>query len=61
MVNDILAPMNHREIEYNAKKLSGCDIPDSFLCTWVSKENMSAKLTDARVQQIGKDKSSPIW
>lgn len=45
MVNDILAPMNHREIEYNAKKLSGCDIPDSFLCTWVSKENMSAKLT----------------
>lgn len=24
--------MNHREIEYNAKKLSGCDIPDSFVC-----------------------------
>ncbi|MDE6619397.1 MAG: hypothetical protein K2K74_02705 [Lachnospiraceae bacterium] len=24
--------MNHREIEYNAKKLSGCNIPDSFAC-----------------------------
>lgn len=32
MVNDILTPMNHREIEYNAKKLSGCNIPDSFDC-----------------------------
>ncbi|MDE7322003.1 MAG: hypothetical protein K2N73_04615 [Lachnospiraceae bacterium] len=32
MFNDILTPMNHREIEYNAKKLSGCDIPDSFTC-----------------------------
>ncbi len=32
MINDILTPMNHREIEYNAKKLSGCDIPDSFAC-----------------------------
>lgn len=32
MINDILTPMNHREIEYNAKKLSGCDIPDSFVC-----------------------------
>ncbi len=30
MFDDILTPMNHREIEYNAKKLSGCDIPDSF-------------------------------
>ena len=29
MVHDIFTPMNHREIEYNAKKLSGCDIPDS--------------------------------
>lgn len=38
MVNDILTPMNHREIEYNAKKLSGCDIPDSFLCAWIPKE-----------------------
>ncbi len=57
MVNDILAPMNHREIEYNAKKLSGCDIPDSFLCTWVSKENMSAKLTDIR-HMSGEDKTS---
>ena len=27
----ILTPLNHREIEYNAKKLSGCNIPDSFL------------------------------
>lgn len=32
MVNDILMTMNHREIEYNAKKLSGCEIPDSFMC-----------------------------
>ncbi|MDE7478557.1 MAG: hypothetical protein K2M91_11520 [Lachnospiraceae bacterium] len=32
MVTDILTPMNHREIEYNAKKLSGCHIPDSFDC-----------------------------
>lgn len=32
MFNDILTPMNHREIEYNAKKLSGCEIPDSFAC-----------------------------
>ncbi|MDE5695907.1 MAG: hypothetical protein K2I96_00615 [Lachnospiraceae bacterium] len=32
MVNEILTPMNHREIEYNAKKLSGCSIPDSFAC-----------------------------
>lgn len=32
MVNYCLTPMNHREIEYNAKKLSGCEIPDSFAC-----------------------------
>lgn len=32
MVQDILTPMNHREIEYDAKKLSGCNIPDSSLC-----------------------------
>ena len=32
MVNDVLTPMNHREIEYNAKKLSGCNIPGSFAC-----------------------------
>lgn len=30
-MNEILTPLNHREIEYNAKRLSGCDIPDSFL------------------------------
>ena len=30
-MDDILTPLNHREIEYNAKKLSGCNIPDSFL------------------------------
>jgi hypothetical protein len=30
MVNDILTPMNHREIEYNAKSLSGIKCPDSF-------------------------------
>lgn len=27
----ILTPLNHREIEYNAKRLSGCDIPDSLI------------------------------
>lgn len=32
MVNYCLTPMNHREIEYNAKRLSGCEIPDSFAC-----------------------------
>lgn len=32
MNSDILEPMNHREIEYNAKKLSGCDIPGSPAC-----------------------------
>lgn len=36
MVNDILTPMNHREIEYNAKRLSGVNIPDSFMCGMVS-------------------------
>ena len=30
-MDEIFTPLNHREIEYNAKKLSGCDIPDSFL------------------------------
>lgn len=30
MVDKILTPMNHREIEYNAKKLSGRGIPGSF-------------------------------
>lgn len=39
MVNDILMPMNHREIEYNAKKLSGCNIPDSFLCADVKSSS----------------------
>lgn len=33
MFDDILTPMNHREIEYNAKRLSGCEIPGSFSCT----------------------------
>ncbi len=33
MFKDILTPMNHREIEYHAKRLSGCEIPDSFACT----------------------------
>ncbi len=32
MVSDILTPMNHREIEYEAKRLLGCDIPGSLLC-----------------------------
>lgn len=38
MVNEIFTPMNHREIEYNAKKLSGCDIPEAFSC--IEKENL---------------------
>lgn len=29
MNNEILMPLNHREIEFNAKGLSGCEIPDS--------------------------------
>ena len=30
-MEQILSPLNHREIEYNAKRLSGCDVPDSLL------------------------------
>ena len=41
MFDDILTPMNHREIEYNAKKLSGCDIPDSFSCARRCRETLS--------------------
>lgn len=48
MFSEILTPMNHREIEYNAKKLSGCDIPDSSICTWASGERLPAGLTDAQ-------------
>lgn len=48
MVNDILTPMNHREIDYYAGKLSGCDIPDAFSCKelldWL--EEMGQKLFD---------------
>lgn len=41
MTEDILSPMNHREIEYNAKKLSGCDIPDNIpLDTRVHKKEL---------------------
>lgn len=31
MIEQILTPLNHREIEYNAKRLSGCNVPDSLL------------------------------
>jgi leucyl-tRNA synthetase len=37
MVRDILTPMNHREIEYNAKSLSGIKCPDSFDMEELSK------------------------
>lgn len=30
--DNILTPMNHREIDYMAQKLSGCNIPDAFSC-----------------------------
>lgn len=30
-MDKLLTPLNHRETEFNAKRLSGCDIPDSFL------------------------------
>lgn len=30
-MKQILTSLNHREIEYNAKRLSGCEVPDSFL------------------------------
>ncbi len=37
----ILTPMNHREIDYMAQKLSGCNIPDAFSCaeilTWLDE------------------------
>lgn len=32
MDSSFLTPMNHREIEYNARKLPGCNIPGSFAC-----------------------------
>lgn len=41
MFDDILTPMNHREIEYNAKKLSGCELPDSFSCARRCRETLS--------------------
>ena len=41
MFDDILTPMNHREIEYNAKKLSGCELPDSFSCARRCREMLS--------------------
>lgn len=48
MVQDILTPMNHREIDYYAGRLSGCDIPDAFSCKelldWL--EEMGQKLFD---------------
>jgi len=42
MISDILTPMNHREIEYNAKKLPGCDIPgitqaEQVLLKWMDE------------------------
>lgn len=30
-MDEILTPLNHREIEYHARRLPGCGIPDSFL------------------------------
>ena len=42
-MNEVLTPMNHREIEYNAKKLSGCDIPDSFAYTIGSIDRVKCK------------------
>ena len=42
-MNEVLTPMNHREIEYNAKKLSGCDIPDSFAYTIGSIDSVKCK------------------
>ncbi|MDE6363511.1 MAG: hypothetical protein K2L86_04490 [Lachnospiraceae bacterium] len=52
MLNDILTPMNHREIEYNAKKLSGWEIPDSFACAAVQGENASTDLAQQDKYQM---------
>ncbi len=54
MVNDILTPMNHREIEYNAKKLSGCNIPDSFLCADLCEEKENRAVLLKWLDETGK-------
>ena len=64
MVNDILTPMNHREIEYNAKKLSGCDIPDSFACDrslleWL-EETGKRVFDEDLVMDYGTDRKSVV-
>jgi hypothetical protein len=61
MVNDILTPMNHREIEYNAKSLSGIKCPDSFdmgelsaVLTWLG-ETGDRVFDDDLVMDYGTD------
>lgn len=58
MVHNVLEPMNHREIEYNAAKLSGCDIPDAFSCStllqWLEETGRSV-FDEALVMDYGTD------
>lgn len=54
----ILTPMNHREIDYTAQKLSGCDIPDTFACAEILKwldETGSSVFDDDLIMDYGTD------
>ncbi len=54
----ILTPMNHREIDYMAQKLSGCNIPDAFSCVemlnWL-EETGSRVFDDDLIMDYGTD------
>ncbi|MCM1183728.1 MAG: hypothetical protein NC337_10180 [Roseburia sp.] len=58
MLYNALEPMNHREIEYTAAKLSGCDIPDAFSCAallqWL-EETGQRVFDEALVMDYGTD------
>lgn len=51
MSEDLRAPMNHREIEYNAAKLSRCDIPDNFVCI----QNNRILFVPSKIEEKPKD------
>lgn len=50
--------MNHREIEHNARKLSGCDIPDSFVCTAAPGDSTGTVLMQQDGQQLLSNKET---
>lgn len=58
ILNNILTPMNHREIEHNARKLSGCDIPDSFVCTAAPGDSTGTVLMQQDGQQLLSNKET---